>query len=75
MGNITKQEVCKTCKFWTKRDGELNLNFGKCIHPGTHSWVRGQSFEPPDYFGCINWFGNNKLFIEPSDEKVQSVTE
>lgn len=43
--------TCKTCTYWKERG---NTGFGECLNPRTYSWVRGQSFEPPDYFGCNN---------------------
>lgn len=43
---------CSNCLFWKPK--EINESFGVCGNPATYSWVRGQSFEPPSNFSCIN---------------------
>jgi hypothetical protein len=38
------------CKTWNSN----NNQFGICQNPNTFFWVKGDSFEPPFDFGCIN---------------------
>lgn len=45
--------TCKTCKFWDQ-ERAIDKRFGECKNNDTSSWVRGQSFDPPHWFGCIN---------------------
>jgi hypothetical protein len=61
------EQTCKTCKFWDQKE-YLALNFGTCTNPNVYSWVRGQSFEPPSYFGCINWSDVTDIFISENEK-------
>jgi hypothetical protein len=61
-------QTCKTCKFWDQKE-RLALNFGMCTNPNVYSWVRGQSFEPPEYFGCIHQSDIADVFISKNEEK------
>ena len=59
-------KICENCKYWGGLRNDESQHkarpFGKCYNPNTYSWVRGQSFEPPGDFGCLN-------FINYKDEE------
>jgi hypothetical protein len=43
---------CETCRRWI--NNLRDKRYGECSNPKTFGYVRGDAFEPPGWFGCIN---------------------